>query len=227
MCAAKSAGSSNTASALRSAAVHPPHRRAMTPTPARRAASTSYGVSPSITSSAGIKAPNIRLSKALGGGPVGDVGVYCLNAARYVTREAPIEVTAFVHQSADEPRFREVPQSVTFSLRFPSGALAHCDCGFDAAESRWLRVNGSTGYIELDRAFGYRGQQLGIGLPGKFEDVRLEPVDHFAAEMDHFAGCVLQNKEPMTPGEEGLADVLVSEAIHDAAATGRTVKLRR
>ncbi|AMV23334.1 Glucose--fructose oxidoreductase precursor [Gemmata sp. SH-PL17] len=173
------------------------------------------------------KAPNIRLSKALGGGPVGDVGIYCLNAARYITREEPTEVTAFADEPKDDPRFREVPRSVAFELRFPSGALAHCDCGFDAAESRWFRVNGSTGFIELDNAFGYRGQKLAVARSSGREEIKVQPVNHFAAEMDHFAECVLQNKEPVTPGEEGLADVLAIEAIHESAANGRAVKVKR
>jgi predicted dehydrogenase len=172
------------------------------------------------------KAPNIRLSKTLGGGPVGDVGIYCLNAARYITREEPVEVAAFAHQPADNSRFREVPASVAFELRFPSGALAHCDCSFDAAESRYFRVNGSEGYVELDRAFGYRGQKLAVGRASGREELNVAPVDHFAAEMDHFAGCVLGDKEPLTPGEEGLADMVVIEAINEAAAGGRTVKVK-
>src|SRR4051794_21110344 len=57
-------------------------------------------------------APNIRLSADLGGGPVGDVGIYSINAARYVTGEEPIEVTAMVHRPADDPRFREVLESI-------------------------------------------------------------------------------------------------------------------
>jgi predicted dehydrogenase len=172
------------------------------------------------------KAPNIRLSKALGGGPLGDVGVYCLNTCRYVTREEPAEVTAFAHRPAGQTRFREVPASVAFQLRFPSGAVGHCDCSFDAAESRWYRVNGSEGYLEMDRAFGYRGQRLTISKPGKVEELQIEPVNHFTAEMEHFASCVLQDKPPRTPGEEGLADLVVIEAINWAAESGRAVKVQ-
>ncbi len=173
------------------------------------------------------RAPNIRLSTTTGGGPVGDVGVYCINAARYITREEPVEVAAFANRPADEPRFREVPATVSFELRFPSGALAHCDCSFDAAESRWFRANGTEGFVELDNAFGYRGQKLSVGKAAGREEPKIVPVDHFAAEMDSFAGCVLHNKDPLTPGEEGLADMLVVEAINEAAAAGRVVKVKR
>src|SRR4051812_46056774 len=67
-----------------------------------------------------VTAPNIRLSATLGGGPVGDIGIYSINAARYCTGEEPVEVTAVAHQPKDDPRFREVPESVAFTLRFPS-----------------------------------------------------------------------------------------------------------
>jgi predicted dehydrogenase len=172
------------------------------------------------------QAPNIRLSRALAGGPVQDIGIYCLNAARYVTGEEPVVVTAQEHRPADIPRFREVPASVSFQLKFPSGVLAHCDCSFDAAESRRFRVNGTKGFIDLDPAFSYRGLRLTVGKESGREQVRLTEVNHFAAEMDHFSECVLARKDPRTPGEEGLADMRVIAAIEEAARTGRTVPVR-
>jgi predicted dehydrogenase len=71
-----------------------------------------------------VKAPNIRLSGPFGGGPVGDVGVYCINAARYTIGEEPIEAIAVEGQTEEDPRFREVPESVSFLLRYPSGVVA-------------------------------------------------------------------------------------------------------
>ena len=172
-------------------------------------------------------APNIRLSKALGGGPVEDVGVYCINAARYCTREEPVEVTAFADRPKNESRFREVPRSVAFALRFPSGVVAHCDCGFDAAERRVLQVNGTKWSIDLDPAFSYRGLKLAVLRPSGREETKLEEVNHFAAEMEHLSGCVLTGGNPRTPGEEGLADARVVAAIAEAAQSGRTVAVKR
>ncbi len=178
-----------------------------------------------------VEAPNIRLSAKLGGGPLGDIGIYCINAARYVTGEEPLEVTAIAHQPSDDPRFREVSESFTFTLRFPSGALAHCDCSFGAGESRRYRVNCAKGFIDLDSAYGYWGQELhvkqGHAKAGDAQSAKLllEPVNHFSAEMDHFSGCVLDDKECRTPGEMGLADVRVIAAIEEAARTGRSVQV--
>lgn len=193
-----------------------------------------FGKIKTIESSNGqnVQAPNIRLSGPLGGGPVGDVGVYSINAARYITGEEPVEVTAFAHQPTDDPRFREVPESVSFTLRFPSGVLAHCDCSFGVGESRRYRVHCEKGWVEMDPAFSYRGLRLrtkkGEGKadkPGEATEILIEPVDHFAAEMDHFSDVILNGAKLRTPGEMGLADMRVVVAIAEAARTGRTVKV--
>src|SRR3954453_6711284 len=178
-----------------------------------------------------VTAPNIRLSATLGGGPVGDIGIYSINAARYCTGEEPVEVTAVAHQPKDDPRFREVPESVAFTLRFPSGVLAHCDCNFGTAVSRRYRVHCAEGVIDMDPAFDYRGLRLRVketkGHGGETLDAEmlLPGVNHFAAEMDHFSDCVLTGKDPRTPGEEGLADMRVIAAIEEAARTGQTVRV--
>ncbi|MFN8492777.1 MAG: Gfo/Idh/MocA family oxidoreductase [Caldilineaceae bacterium] len=173
-----------------------------------------------------VQAPNIRLSKTLGGGPVGDVGIYSINAARYVTGEEPVEVTAFAHQPEDDPRFREVPESVVYTLRYPSGVLAHCECGFGHARSERYRIVGAEGVIEMDPAFGYHGQRLFMQQgDDQMCEFRLEAVDQFAAEMDHFSACVLHDHAPRTPGELGLADVRIVTAIYEAARMGKPMTL--
>ena len=179
----------------------------------------------SATNTQDVEAPNIRLSKALGGGPVGDVGIYCLNAARYLTGEEPAEVTAVAQQPTDDPRFREVPESVAFAVKFPSGAIANCDCGFGSAESRRFRVQGTTGLIDMANAFAYRGQRLMLGKQGYTSEMKIDAADHFAAEMDHFSACIAAGKPNRTPGEEGLADMRAIAAIEESYRTGRRVVL--
>ncbi len=177
------------------------------------------------SNSQNVEAPNIRLSGELRGGPLGDVGIYCLNAARYLTQREPVEVFGYAHQPADDPRFREVPESVTFVLKFPGGAEAHCSCSFGAAESRFFRVEGKNGVVEMAGAFGYFGQELRLSNEDGSRRFKLKPVDHFAAEMDHFAECILRDKEPRTPGAEGLADMQIIAAIEESIRTGRSTKV--
>ena len=178
-----------------------------------------------------VEAPNIRLSGELGGGPVGDVGVYCINAARYVIAEEPISVYASAHQPKDDPRFREVPESVAFTLSYPSGAMANCHCSFGTGESRHYRVNCAKGFIDLDAAFAYKGQALrvnsrdGIQEPATDAKILIEPVNHFAVEMDHFSDAVLRGSPCHTPGEMGHADLKIIEAINKSIASGQAEKI--
>jgi predicted dehydrogenase len=177
------------------------------------------------------KAPNIRLSKALAGGPVMDVGIYCINAARYLTGEMPIEVTATEFRSK-EPRFAEVPESVAFTLKFPSGVLAHASCSLGSAELRHLQVAGRDGVLEIANAFTYRGLEMKTrraGKPGGRATEEIEPIieegDQFATELDGFARAVLDDKPVRTPGADGLADLRVIAAIEEAIKTGAKVAL--
>ncbi len=174
-----------------------------------------------------VKAPNIRLSGQLAGGPLGDVGIYSINAARYVIGEEPVEVTATAFQPEDDPRFAEVPESVAFTLHYPSGALAHCDCSFGTAVSRRYRVHCTDGLIEMDPAFGYKGLRLFTrdAEDAKVTELKIPQVNHFAAEMDHFSQCVRGDKESSTPGELGLADMRIMAAIQEAIHTGRRTKV--
>lgn len=178
-----------------------------------------------------LSAPNIRLSAGLGGGPLGDIGIYSINAARYCLGDNPVEVSAMAHQPPGDPIFREVPESVALTLRFPSGALATCYCSFGAAKSRQYRVLCENGYVDMDPAFEYQGLRLTVmrtdtacGVPERAELV-IDEVDHFAAEMDHFSRAVLEGHEPRTPGEEGLADMRVLAAVEEAIRTRRTVRV--
>jgi predicted dehydrogenase len=178
-----------------------------------------------------VQAPNIRLSKKLGGGPLLDLGVYCVNAARYISGEEPASVMAMQFRPSDDPRFAEVPDRVTFQLRFPSGALATSTCGFSALVSRRYRAFCDKGWMELDPAFDYEGLRLRTGKTEGAEFIRLNSElvlpagNQFADEMDHFGQCVQDNKVPLTPGEEGLADLRVTDAIQKAADTGTLVQI--
>lgn len=192
-----------------------------------------FGKIKSITSSncQNVKPPNIRLSARLGGGPVGDVGIYSINAARYITGEEPVEVMATAFQPDDDSRFREVPETVAFMLRYPSGIIANCDCSFGTTESRRYRVLCERGYLEMDPAFSYRGlklvakEELGKKESSALEEVNLRQVDHFAAEMDGFSKAILEDGEILTPASMGIADLKIISAIHESVKTGAVVKI--
>jgi len=170
------------------------------------------------------KPPNIRLSKELGGGPLGDVGVYCLNATRYITGEEPSEFSAVSYQPKDVPRFAEVPESVVWTQTFPSGIIATCACSFGMHGSKRYRVVCENGWFQLENAFGYSGQRMQIHDEKGLHEVTFGAVDHFQKEIDHLSDCVMNDKEPCAPGEEGLADMKAMALIEESARMGRTVK---
>ena len=84
---------------------------------------------------------------------------------------------------------------------------------------------GTEGRLEMDPATWYNGLRLWIERGNKIEQIDMPEVDHFAAEMDHMSDCVMQNKETLTPGEEGLRDLTIIEAVYESSRTGKTVKL--
>ena len=167
-----------------------------------------------------------RLNRQLaGGGSLMDIGIYALNASRYLSGEEPTEVNAMVYTTANDPRFKEVEEHITFQLRFASGILANCSSSYGYFHQSHFRVMGTEARLEMDPATWYSGLRLWIERGNTIDQRDLPVVDHFTTEMDHMSDCVMQNKEPLTPGEEGLRDLTIMMAIYEAAKSGRTVKL--
>ena len=165
-----------------------------------------------------------RLKKDLaGGGPLMDVGIYCLQATRYITGEEPLSVSAITTQG-DAARFSEVEESVVWQSRFPSGIVSHCSSSYAAQGVGYFRVLAENGWFGLDPAFNYGGLK-GIRSDGR--EINPEPTDQFAVEMDDFARCILEKTPTRVPGEEGLRDVKIMMAIYESARTGRPVELNK
>jgi predicted dehydrogenase len=172
-----------------------------------------------------------RLRKSLsGGGCMPDVGIYCLSASRFWSGEEPVEVYAQTFRPESDPRFSEVEATCNFTLRFPSGLLASCNSGYAAHRSSFARIEGAESWIELSPSFGYNGLRLQYNrlLEGKGADIQpsISEKDQFALEMDHMALCLMHNQQPHTPGEEGLQDIRIIEAIYESARTAQPVQLR-
>ncbi|MGH9502513.1 MAG: Gfo/Idh/MocA family protein [Terriglobales bacterium] len=167
-----------------------------------------------------------RLNKALaGGGSLMDIGIYSLQAARYLTGEEPSEINAMMYSTPGDVRFKEVEETINFQLRFPSGILANCTSSYGYSGQNRYRVVTTKGWFELEPATQYTGLRMYVHHDNTTEE-RLLPVrDHFTLEMDHMSDCVMENKEPLTPGEEGLRDLTIMAGIYEAARTGKTVKL--
>jgi predicted dehydrogenase len=167
-----------------------------------------------------------RLKRDLaGGGSLMDIGIYSLQASRYVTGEEPVEIAAMTHSRPGDERFKEVEETINFQLRFPSGALANCTSSYGYAGQNRYRVIATEGWFELEPATSYSGLRLRVGKGDAVEERMLPVRDHFALEMDHLSECVMEGREPLTPGEEGLRDLTLMMAIYEAARTGRTIRV--
>ncbi len=164
-----------------------------------------------------------------GGGSLPDVGLYCLNAARFITGEEPVEITARITQPKDDPRFREVEDLCAFTLRFPSGVLASCSSGYSYHENRFLRLLTTEASVGLDPAFSYDNLTMQVsrrvGTSQGLDHRRWSPHNQFALEMDAYAEAIRAGRTPLTPGEEGLQDMRIIEAIYQAAASGGVVRM--
>jgi predicted dehydrogenase len=160
-----------------------------------------------------------------GGGSMMDIGIYALNASRYLTGEEPTEVNAMISSTPGDPRFKEVEEHVVFELRFPSGALANCTSSYGYFQQSVFRVMGTKGRLVLDPASWYNGLRMWIERDNVIDQRTLPVVDHFTAEMDHMSDCVIEDKQPLTAGEEGLRDITIIQAVYEAARSGNRVKL--
>ena len=168
---------------------------------------------------------NIRSQKKLGGGAIYDIGIYCINAARYLFRAEPLEVRA-VTLKTDKKRFREVDAITSAILLFPGNCVASFTCSFDSADVATYTVLGTKGKLRLDMAYEYATEiAMEVSVGEKKQRRTYDQRDQFGAELVYFSDCVLKDRTPEPSGEEGLADVRVIQAILESARTGKAVKL--
>jgi predicted dehydrogenase len=169
---------------------------------------------------------DIRLRRDTGGGTLYDIGIYCINAARYLFHDEPEEVAAFVAKGK-ERRFQEVEEAVSAILRFHDDKVATFTCSFGASDVSAYEVVGTKGSVRLDPAYEFAAELKQVVKIGEKEKSKKFPKrDQFAPELIYFSDCVLQNKDPEPGGKEGLIDVRIIEALYRAANEGHPVKIR-
>lgn len=150
-----------------------------------------------------------RLKKELsGGGALMDVGIYALEAARYITGEEPVIVSVQAFKATE--KFKEVEETIFFQLQFPSGIVANCGASYSGYINR-LHVVAEKGWFKLEPAFTYNDIQ-GQSSNGK---IVFPEINQFVAEMDNFAECLLSNKPVSISGEEGLRDIKLIQDIYN------------
>jgi predicted dehydrogenase len=172
-----------------------------------------------------VKPGDIRTRRELGGGSVYDIGVYCINAARYLFRSEPIEVVACAVNSAPE-RLPDVDESTGAVMRFDGGLVATFVTSFNAADVSSYRIVGTKGDLHMQPAYEY-AEPLAyeLTIDGKTTKKKGRKQDQFAAELEYFSDCVLEDRTPEPAGGEGLQDVRIVQAIYESAETGRSVEI--
>lgn len=182
-----------------------------------------FGQIKMITSAAGYfdgRTDHWKQKKDMGGGAMGDMGVYALQGARLATGEEPVSVLAQSFTTRPEI-YHEVEETMMFQLEFPSGARASCQTSF-GIQMNHLHVNYEKGWLKMEPHSSYGGNK-GSMSDGKVINFPLE--NQQAKQMDEDADAILNQKALLVPGEEGLRDIRVVEAIYRSADQNCMVKL--
>jgi glucose-fructose oxidoreductase len=175
-----------------------------------------------------VKEGDIRLNpRSEGGGTLYDIGIYCINAARYLFEDEPVEVEAFSARNGERRFSAEgVDEMTSATLRFPGDRLASFVTSFGTSDVSRLQVVGTKGNLVLDPAYEYAGElEHQVTIDGRTRTRSFPKRDQFAAELVYFSECVMTGEEPEPSGREGLGDVRIIRALYESADTGRPVRL--
>ena len=169
---------------------------------------------------------NIRTQADKGGGTLYDIGVYCINAARYLFRSEPTEVLAMSVNSGIQ-RLSEIDESTGALLRFDGDRIATFVTSFNASDVAEYRVVGTKGQLHVDPAYEYaEGLAYELTINGKKTRKKISKRDQFAPELLYFSDCILKNRSPEPSGEEGMQDVRIVEALYRSGRTRRPEKIQ-
>jgi glucose-fructose oxidoreductase len=161
-----------------------------------------------------------KQNKALGGGVMGDMGVYALQGARMAAGEEPISVIAQASTTRPEI-YKEVEETMMFQLEFPSGARAACQSSF-GINMNHLQVNYEKGWLKMEpqSSYGNNKGSMSDGTQINFPLASQQPK-----QLDDDALSIIEKKPMIVPGEEGLRDIRVVEAIYKSVKSGKMVKI--
>lgn len=172
-----------------------------------------------------VRAGDIRTKRELGGGTLYDIGIYCINAARYLFRAEPTEVMA-VSVNSGVAKLAEIDETTGALLRFEYDRVAAFVTSFNAGDVASYRVVGSKGQLHVDPAYEYaEGLAYELTINGKTQRKQIGKRDQFAPELLYFSDCILKDRVPEPSGEEGLQDVRIVQALYKSAKSGKAVRI--
>ncbi len=173
-----------------------------------------------------VGARNHRLRKDHWGGPLQDIGVYCVNAARHVFGGEPIEIQAMTGSDRSDPRFTEVDAGIHATMKFEGGRIASFYAGFGSEAKDVFHVVGTQGSLEFQHAYLFStGRTIVLTRGSKVERIDVPQTDNFSGMVAYFSDCILEGSPPVVDSSEGLVDMHALLAIEDAAARGASLEL--
>jgi predicted dehydrogenase len=174
----------------------------------------------------GISIPWLLDAKMAGGGPLMDLGVYCVNTSRWLVEEDRSEVIAQAWVN-DAVKFKEVEEGISFRLRFPSGLIVLASSTYGAAPSSFIFVQGSKGWASLSPAFPFEEDRQLVQKIGKKKTQRnFKVVDEFAREIDSFAEAIQRGGSVQADGVQGHRDMIIIDAIYRSAKSKKSIAIK-
>jgi len=164
-----------------------------------------------------------RLNKELaGGGPLMDVGIYCIQGVCYTTGSEPKAVTAREGEKTDPKRFNGIEENLFWQMEMEDGTIAECKTSYT---KQWnlLRAEAEHGWFQLSPAYEYKGLE---GRTSK-EKMQFQQINQQAAQMDNFAQAIKEGRPSPVPGAMGKRDVAIIEAIYEAMRSGKKIPVRK
>ena len=172
-----------------------------------------------------VRRGDIRTKPEMGGGTLYDIGVYCINAARYLFRDEPTDVVAFTTKGGGR-KLSRIDETAGAMLQFGGDRVAAFVTSFNSADVAAYRIVGTKGDLHVDPAYEYsEGLACELTIDGKTTRKRIGKRDQFAPQLLYFSDCIRRDRKPEPSGEEGMQDVRIVEALYKSAATGRAVKI--
>jgi predicted dehydrogenase len=169
-------------------------------------------------------------AETAGGGALADVGIHSFDTISFLfgDRIHPLKVSARVGNYFER---LEVEDTASAVVEYDNGMLAEIEAGWYHSYAPdphgAIELFGSEGYARTlpprlcGRAAGVRGLQL-ASIPSKHPDL---DVSVYAAQMDHFLDCVLEDRQPACDGNQGLRNMILLEAAYHSAWSGTSVSL--
>lgn len=169
---------------------------------------------------------NIRTRREYAGGTLYDIGIYCINAARYVFQDEPTEGFCFSASGSDR-RFSKVEEMTAAMLRFPHERLAAFTASFGAEDTADFEVIGTKGKLRVIQAYEYTMPViLELTANGRTHGKTYPTRDQFAPELVYFSDCILNDREPEPSGMEGLRDVSIIRSLYQSVHTAKPAKFK-